>query len=145
MSQGSIPLYASDIMTRDVVCVDENDHLSHLLDSMRALRFRHMPVTDGQRLVGMLSERDVLQMSASTLLPNREESDELLQKWFYVRDVMTRDVQSVSPQTPIREVAELMLKHRRSSVPVVDEENRLVGIVTSTDLMRLVVKLLPPQ
>lgn len=139
----AIPLQVSEIMTRDVVSVDENDHISHLLDSMHALRFRHMPVTDGKTLVGMLSERDLLKLSASSLLPGRQESDDLLQNRFYVRDVMTREVTSVSPDASIRDVGRIMRREKLGCVAVVDEDNALVGIVTTSDLIQLVVDLLP--
>jgi CBS domain-containing protein len=143
MTQTGIPTTVAEVMSRDVVSVDENDHLSHLLDSMHALRVRHMPVTDGRKLVGMLSERDALRLSASSLLPNGRQSDELLQKRFYVRDVMTRDVRSVSAGASLREVGEIMVSDKVDCVPVVDAENVLVGIVTSTDLIKLVVDLSP--
>ena len=141
VSRQKRPSAVGDIMTRDVISVDENDDLAHLLESMRVLRFRHLPVTNDARLVGMLTERDVLSLSASSLLPNRSDSDEFLQKRYRVRDVMTENVISVNPNTSLREAGRLMLERRIGCLPVVDESNTLVGILTSTDFVELATQL----
>lgn len=131
----------AEIMTRDVATLDESDNLLNLLETMKALRFRHMPVTDASRLVGLLTERDVLRFSSSSLLPNRAESDRLLQRRYFVRDVMQRDVVTATPEMPLRQAARLMLKHRIDCLPVVDADNVLIGIVTSSDFVELTAEL----
>lgn len=138
-----IPETVGDIMTRDVVSVDEEDNLLNLLESMRVLRFRHTPVTADGRLIGLLTERDLLRLSASTLLPNREESDQFLQKRFRVRDVMIRDVTTATPTTGLRQAARALLDQRVGCLPVVDDDNVLIGIVTSSDFVKLALELLP--
>lgn len=60
-------------------------------------------MVDGDRLVGLLTERDVLRVSASSLLPTAHEQTEFLARRFVVRDVMTRQVSSVRPDTPLSE------------------------------------------
>ena len=139
----ALPAVVSDIMTSDVLTVEEDDNLLNMLRAMHTLRFRHTPVTDEGRLVGLLTERDVLAFSASTLLPNRAQSDQLLGERFHIRDVMKRDVKAVAPATSIKEAVSLMLQERIGCLPVVDADNRVVGIVTSTDLHKLLYKLLP--
>lgn len=128
-------------MTTDVLCVAEDDNLLNLLETMHALRFRHTPVTTDGRLVGLLAERDLLRISASTLLPNRRESDQFLHKRFLVKDVMIREVISISPEASLHHAAKLMQKERVDCLPVVDGENRLVGIITCSDFLRLVEQL----
>ncbi len=139
-----MPRTVEDIMTRDVVTVGEDEDLWHLLQAMHTLRYRHLPVADDGALVGLLTERDVLGFSASNLLPHREEADRTLQQRFHVRDVMQRDVATVAPGTSIRDAGRLMLEKRIGCLPVVDASNRLVGIVTSSDLVRAAVELAPP-
>jgi acetoin utilization protein AcuB len=135
-----LPDCVGDIMTRDVATLNENDSLAHLQASLGALRFRHLPVTDGERLIGLVSDRDILGVSASNLSPHRLEQDRLLMDRFAVRDVMTTKVVTVSPRTPILEAGRLMLSHRISCLPVVDDTNMLKGIVTSSDFIRLFVE-----
>jgi len=130
-------------MTEDVCSIEENDDLSNLLQTMQVMRFRHTPVTDGNHLVGLLSERDVLRVSASSLLPHAEQQDQFVQQHFRVRDVMNRELTTVSPDTPLQEATQLLLQQRVGCLPVVDENNVLLGIVTESDLLRVLADLLP--
>jgi CBS domain-containing membrane protein len=137
-----IARFAADIMSKDVVTLDENQSLEFVEESMRALRFRHMPVVDQGRLVGLISHRDVLRYSASSLLPQGQEQTKYLAKKFFVRDVMTRGVATAHPDTPLLEVASRLRAGRLGCLPVVDGENRLVGIITEADFVDLCVRLL---
>jgi CBS domain-containing protein len=132
-------------MTRNVYSVDEGDTLEGLLTSMRTLRFRHIPVTQEERLVGLLSERDILRTSASSLLPNARQQNAFLQKQFPVRDVMQREVVSVTPDTLLTAAGNVLLSQRIDCLPVVDSENVLVGIITSTDFTKLALLALEGQ
>lgn len=134
-----IPTQVSEIMTREVASLSEDDSLSNLREAMGALRFRHMPVTDGDRLIGLITERDLLRISTSSLWPHQGEQDRALAERFRVRDVMVRDVMTVSPDTDVEEAGRVLLRERFGCLPVVDRENVLVGIVTSSDYIRLVV------
>lgn len=138
-----LPRVVSEVMTRDVVTADENDNLLNLLGTLKALRFRHLPVVDDDRLIGLLTERDLLAVSASDLLPHRSDADRLLGERFHVRDVMVRDVVTASPEMSVRDAGKLLLKQRYGCLPVVDEANKLVGILTSSDFIRMVVNATP--
>jgi CBS-domain-containing membrane protein len=94
-----IPATVSLIMTREVVSVEEGDSLTNLLESMRALRFRHLPVTQNDRLIGLLTERDLLRISTSNLLPAPPDAERAILERYRVRDVMVRDVVTVTPDT----------------------------------------------
>jgi CBS domain-containing protein len=135
-----LPSTVSQMMTTDVVSVEETDLLSNLLESLQVLRFRHLPVTDGNRLIGLLTERDLLRLSTSNLLPHRAQQDEALLGRFLVRDVMVRDIVTVSPETPVTAAAKLLLDRRLGCLPVVNAANELVGIVTSSDFVAAVSK-----
>ena len=126
-----------DVMTRDVATVTEDDNLANLLGTMSTMRFRHVPVVDDGRLVGLLTERDVLAMSASNLLPKSGEQDRFLKERFRVRDVMVTDLITSRAETPLSEAAQLMLDKRLGCLPVVDGDNVLVGILTQSDFVRL--------
>jgi CBS domain-containing protein len=133
-----IPSKVSDVMTRDVVSVDENDTLSNLFGSLKALRFRHLPVTDENRLIGLVTERDLLGISSSTLMPHHAMQDQTLQERFRVRDIMVRDVLTVAPDTSLQEAGNLLLKQRFGCLPVVDGNNVLVGILTGSDFIKVI-------
>lgn len=133
-----IPSKVSDIMTRKVVSVDENETLFRLLSSLKVLRFRHLPVTDDERLIGLLTETDLLGIASSNLLPNQEGFDRALVESLRVHDIMVRDVLTVSPDTPLQEAAKRLLKQRVGCLPVVDANNVLVGILTGSDFIKVV-------
>jgi CBS domain-containing protein len=109
---------------------------------MRLFRFRHMPVTDEGKLVGLVSQRDLLRIAGSSLLPNAGEQTAALQRRFRVQDVMTRDVRTVGPDTPIAEAARLMHAEKLGCLPVVDTANVLRGILTEADFVLLASRLL---
>jgi CBS domain-containing protein len=137
-----LPETVSDIMTREVVSVEESDSLINLIEAMRALRFRHLPVTDDDRLIGLLTERDLSALATSNLLPHHAEQSRGLFERFRVRDVMVRDVITVSPDTQLVDAGRLLLSKRIGCLPVVDAQNVLVGIVTSSDFVASLVR--PP-
>ncbi len=128
----------ADVMTRDVATITEDENLANLLGTMSTMRFRHIPVVDEARLVGLLTERDVLAMSASNLLPKATEQDRFLKERFRVRDVMVTDLITARAETPLADAARLMLDKRLGCLPVVDGANVLVGILTQSDFVRLV-------
>jgi CBS domain-containing membrane protein len=133
-----IPRTVADVMTRDVVSVEESDSLTNLLASLKTLHFRHLPVTDEDRLIGLISETDLLGIASSSLLPHGAAQDRALQERFRVRDIMVRDVLTAAPDTPLREAARLLSKQRFGCLPVVDASNVLVGIITASDFVKLV-------
>lgn len=122
-------------MMRNPVWVDENDPMKKAMDLLKERGIRHLPVLKGgERLVGIVSERDIKQASPSpaTALEIREIYY-LLDK-VKVRQIMTRRPYTVSPTAPIEEAALIMREKKIGCLPVVDE-GRLVGILTETDIL----------
>jgi CBS domain-containing protein len=137
------PTRARDLMTRDVITLEEDEHLEHLDDSMRVLRFRHMPVTDGRKLIGLLSERDLLRAGGSSLLPHKRRQDHFVASHFRVADIMTRDVETVAPDAALADVAATMIAKKLGCMPVVEADGTLVGILTEADFVRMARDSLP--
>lgn len=122
-------------MMRNPVFVDENDSMKKAMDILRDREIRHLPVLKGgEKLVGILSERDIKQASPSpaTALEIREIYY-LLDK-VKVKQIMTRRVYTISPNAPIEEAALILREKRIGCLPVV-EGGRLVGILTETDIL----------
>jgi CBS domain-containing membrane protein len=139
----STPVYARDLMTTDVVALEESQHLGNLEASMRALRFRHMPVIDGRKLVGLVTQRDVLRTAGSSLLPHKHKQDQFINEHFRVTDIMSRDVATVAPDDALVDVAARMSAGKLGCMPVVDADGNLRGIITEADFVRLAGQLLP--
>lgn len=118
-------------MTRDVLCIAPADDLDAAWRMMQDLRVRHLPVLDGMRLVGILSDRDVL--LRATLLDDGAVDVPTIP----VSHVMTPKPVTCQPSSTVSHVADIMLERKIDSLPVVDSQGNLVGLITSSDLLEL--------
>lgn len=100
---------------------------------MRAYQIRHLPVLDGGKLVGMVSDRDVQMIEA---MSGARKADDVT-----IEEAMSQAVYTVSPTTPLQVCALHMHKHRLGSA-VVMQGNKVVGVFTTTDAMRALAELL---
>jgi acetoin utilization protein AcuB len=116
----------SSAMTRDIVVVPPSARLSEARRVMDRMHIRHLPVVAGGALVGILSDRDLL----------RQQGDDRAR---LCGDVMTPSPLICSPDTSVSQVAALMIDHKVDCVPVVSG-GTLVGLVTSTDLLELLIQ-----
>jgi CBS domain-containing protein len=123
-----------DIMIKEVATLDVNDELSLANDIMRLGRIRHLPVVDGAKLVGIVSERDLFRRSLAQALGYEGKDTRELMKTLHIKDVMVQDVLTVTPDLELCEAVQLMLDHKIGCLPVV-EDTRLVGLITETDIM----------
>ncbi len=138
----TIPSTVADIMTRKVVCLLEEENLESIDKGMERFGFRHLPVVDGDKLVGVVSEEDFLRASVSTLDEERTLKDATLKRFYFVGEIMTRDVTTVRPEMPLDQAAQLLRELRLGCLPVTQEDGSLVGIVTSSDFVALAARLL---
>jgi CBS domain-containing membrane protein len=131
-------LRVRDVMRIDVKTLDRNDRLSIADDLMTAERVRHLPVLDEDgELCGIVSQRDLFRGALAKAIGYGESGQRKLLGTLAVKEVMTTGVVTVEPETRITDAAALMLQRRIGCLPVV-EGGRLVGIVTESDLVRLV-------
>jgi CBS domain-containing membrane protein len=131
-----------DIMTWPVTALAPTDTLAFAEQLMNVERVRHFPVVDGDVLVGLISHRDILAASISTLNNPSEEEDLEVKRRVCVGDVMRGDIETVLPDDPAVVAADKMLTQKIGCVPVVDERHHLTGILTETDFVTLARELL---
>ncbi len=106
---------------------------------MQRWLIRHLPVTEGERLVGIVTDWDIrFSLPPSTGPLTVWEINARLAR-LTVGEVMTRDVITIAPDRPLEEAAQVMLENRIGALPVV-EQGRLLGILTETDLLRAFVR-----
>jgi acetoin utilization protein AcuB len=122
---------AMQAMTRNVVCVREEDTLQAAHDLMQEWEIRHLPVTNDRKLIGIISDRDILPYVSD--LASQELGVRL------VANVMTRQVLTVSPADPVSHIANVMSLYKIDCLPVVEDDGseQLVGLITSMDLVDL--------
>jgi CBS domain-containing membrane protein len=126
-----------DLMTSPVVVVTPDDRLTTAYAIMRARRIRHLPVVDGtDRLVGLVTHRDLLAASSSSIIAHDEEDRVRLLSWARVGDMMETHLSIARPEESALEAGERLLRHKIGCLPVVEGEARLVGVVTEEDFLR---------
>ena len=124
-------------MNSPVVTIEANDSMEKAIELMKEHCIKTLPVMDNDKLVGIVTDRDLKRASASdaTTLAVYELFD-LLTK-VKVKKIMTKDPVTVHPDFTIEEAANLLRKRRISGAPVVNGQNRLVGIITKEDLYKV--------
>jgi CBS domain-containing membrane protein len=133
------PQSVADLMTKEVVTLDANDTLNVADDVMSLARIRHMPVIDGDdSVVGLLSQRDLFRGALARTLGYGEFAQKKLYGILKVKEVMTNDVLTVAPTTPLVDAAKIMTDRKIGCLVVIEAE-RLVGILTESDFVRLVL------
>lgn len=123
----------ADRMRRDVIPIEREASLRRAWRLMEEHRIRHLPVVEGRRLVGILTDRDIRQAVHPLGTPTDPERDEFLD-YIPVGQVMRRRVVSVTLGAPLEEAARRLRHHRIGCLPVV-EDRCVVGILTSSDLI----------
>ncbi|MEI6411330.1 MAG: CBS domain-containing protein [Bacteroidota bacterium] len=118
--------YVPAIMTTNVITLTPDQTLQEARDLMLAKHIHHLPVVEGTKLVGMITSWDFLKLG--------KQADEL--GGIHVKDIMTTKLATLDPGQHIGAVAELLMVHLFHAVPIVNDDKELLGIVTSTDLIR---------
>jgi acetoin utilization protein AcuB len=113
-------------MRRKVETIREDGSAEQALKRMRAGRLRHLVVVRAERVVGIVSDRDIAGLLVGNLRIDRT-----------IDQVMSRGVAVVAPETPVEDAAYLMRRRKIGALPVVSD-GKLVGIVTVSDLLELV-------
>ncbi|HRA00339.1 MAG TPA: CBS domain-containing protein [Thermoflexales bacterium] len=126
-------------MTADPVTVTPKTTLPDAHDLMKRRRIRRLPVMEGDKLVGIVTLGDVREASPSDATTLSIYEMNYLLSRLTVEKIMSKNVLTITPTTPIREAAGMMLLHKVSGLPVM-ENDRLVGIITESDIFRVVVK-----
>jgi CBS domain-containing membrane protein len=126
----------SDVMQTEIVSLGVGDRLDLVEDIMRLGRVRHLPVLDDGRLVGLVSNRDLLAASLSKALDFEPMQRRSFVRSVQVDEVMSRDLVTVEPSTPLRKAAAMLLERKIGCLPVVKPDGTLVGLLSESDLVR---------
>ncbi|MDH3622494.1 MAG: CBS domain-containing protein [Myxococcales bacterium] len=135
---GPDTLDAGAIMTTDLQAALSDDPLLDAAARMFQHGSRHLPVMDGmQRVVGMLSDRDIREAIGNPLLALEDKTRSARIASLRVSDAMTREPRTFSIDSPLSLLVGALVEENFGAVPVVDEEGRLLGIVSYIDLLKV--------
>ena len=153
-------MLVKDLMTTDVVTVKGDNKVSEIADLLHKRGFTGVPVVNDEGTVlGIITERELFSADSKLYLPGYMK---ILQETKFLigghrelpyaaeqltrtaaKDIMNRNVHFVSPNTTIDELAELLVKDNQSPLPVTDASNKLLGIISRSDLIKLLVPQAP--
>jgi acetoin utilization protein AcuB len=136
-SKPKLAVRAEQIMSSPVVSVKPDTSLNKARQLVKERRFRHVPVVgqDG-KILGVVSDRDLFALS------QMDDTQESLEPSI-VADIMTKGVLTATPDTNIREVARVLFEERIGCMPIVDDEELVVGMITRSDILRALIKHAP--
>lgn len=132
-------MFVINRMTKNPMTVTSDTKVDEVAHLMKKHNFRRLPVVDDGKLVGFLSDSDLMRVapsSATTL--SRYEINSLLAK-ICVRDIMKKDVVSVNVDATIEEAVLIMYKNKIGGMPVVSNMGAVVGVITETDIFKTFV------
>lgn len=126
----------SQIMSTDLATVDVGNKLSDVRRLLRERKIHHMPVVSGAEFIGLITTSDLLRVSWGDPYSHDPREIDVLLDTQDIRDVMQEDVRTVLPTTTIRDAARLLVDGSYHCLPVVEPSGVLVGLITTTDLIR---------
>jgi CBS domain-containing protein len=128
-----------DLMAQNPATLGRNETLDLAESIMNLGRIRHMPVVDDGKIVGIVSQRDLFRSALITALGFGRKTTSALIKTITIKEVMTEYVITISPETTVKEAARVMIDKKIGCLPVV-EDQKLIGLLTETDILRYVVE-----
>jgi len=128
-------------MSKEVITADGNDSMQDALKLLKENNIRMLPVLKKGKLVGILTDRDLKRASASDATTLDVHELLYLLTRIKVKDLMTKNPITVPPEFTVEETARVLLENKISGVPVVDSKGNVVGVITQTDIFKVMISL----
>ncbi len=128
-------MFVRDYMSINPISVEPNDSIGDALELLKDHSIRRLPVVSKKRLVGLVTETDLLKASPSPATSLSIHEINYLYPKIKIRDIMTKDVVTISPDAAIEEAA-VMMREKKFGTLVVEEKGNLVGLITESDLFK---------
>lgn len=147
VKKGIYRMKVSDIMSTEVICISDGASLKDAHHLMQTRGVRHLPViseTDGT-LVGILTHKKMIASVLSMLNKYGQGALDRKERYTPIATVMDKDCQSLTPDEPLTVVVEYFIGNKLGCLPVVDDNKKVLGIVTSSDFIKLCRTLLQQQ
>lgn len=137
-------MFVADVMTKEVITIAPSSSIGAAIALMREHGFRRLPVVEDDRLIGIVTDRDLRQATNSPLVLREKWYSDFLLEAIKVRSCMTPDPITVAPSTPLIEAARRLRQHKIGGLPVV-VEGHVVGMITVTDMLDFLISHLAPE
>lgn len=128
----------SAIMTKKVVVANVNNKFTQVRKLFLEFNLHHLPVTENDVVIGMISTRDVLKAYQDIGSKIKVLDDKVLDNKILLADIMTKNPDTIGPMDSIKKAAEMFVKKKYHALPVV-EDGKIRGIISSNDLIKFVL------
>ncbi len=118
-------LYGIDVMNHPIFTMPKETTLDKVRDQMQLKNIRHIPIVSGNKIIGSISDRDLLKLDLSGGF-----------SFLKAEEVMSTIVLVVEEETPIEQIARVFVEEKISALPVIDKSQSLVGIISRTDILK---------
>ena len=127
-------IIAAQIMSRPVITIHESATTENIWKMLQENFFRHLPVTtpDQQQILGIVSDRSINQAIANASMNKTKPAT--------ISEIMRKPVLVATQDTNIRHIAKIMVSQRIGSIPIVDDNQHLLGIITRSDILNVIVR-----
>lgn len=134
-------MLVKDWMSEHVITLDENTSIMKAIQVLKEHKIRRIPVTRENKLVGIVTDRDIKEVTPSKITTFEVHELYYLLSELKLKDIMTKDPLTVYPDDSVEYAAVIMLENKISGLPVINEERHVVGIITQTDIFKLFVNI----
>lgn len=124
------------IMSTDLVTATPSHKFSEIKEIMESNGIRHLPIVEGRKLIGIISRLDILKASFSSAFVTENEADPMLDHTLKITDLMTQDVITLKDTDTVKHAVRVMTQHSFHSLPVINDRDELVGIISTADLLQ---------
>lgn len=130
----SEPVYqVKDIMTKDVMCIDSQSTIQEAYTLLKENKISQIPILSfGRKILGLINKKIILNL----LMDDIENTKEILNR--KLEDIFLPEIITTDPISDIRRVAKVMIDFKLDAIPIVDEDDILLGIVSKTDILKAV-------
>jgi acetoin utilization protein AcuB len=128
-------------MSKNPITIDETASLSDAINLLKQHKIRRLPVLKKGKLIGIISDRDLKEASPSKVTSLDIWELHYLMSKIIVKQIMTKNPVTVSPDTTLERAAILMFDNKIGGLPVIDKENKLVGILTEQDVFKALINI----
>lgn len=126
----------NNLMSKDIETVQQGQALSEVYRLMCNTGIHHVPVLDGKKLTGLISFTDMIKLSLAIDTSNSHTVDALIDNHSSIPDIMSTELTTINKGQTVRDAAEILSEGDFHSLPVVDSDGNISGMLASTDLMR---------
>ncbi|NPA95707.1 MAG: CBS domain-containing protein [Thermodesulfobacteria bacterium] len=128
-------------MAKDPIVIDENTSIMKATQMMKEHRIRRIPVVRDGKLIGIISDRDIKEAAPSKATSLDVHELYYLLSEIKVKDIMTPDPITLKENDSVEKAAVIMLENRISGIPIVDDNNHVIGVITQTDVFKVMISI----